>query len=446
MNKLGGKAIASGGFGCVFYPALRCKNEKERNKRNISKLMTNKHALSEFEHIEKFEKILSTVKNNQNYYMLHDFYLCEPAPLTSEDMVNYTKECKHLKKKSITHETVNDSLNKLTSLNMPNGGIDVDMFVNKNFTASKMVMLNNSLIELLVNGIVPMNNLNVYHCDVKDTNILVSVENGKCMTRIIDWGLSVHHTHSGMVSLNLYKRPFQFNVPFSVILFNNDLFDKYTDFLELNPNPPFYLIREFVINYIFYWNDERGLGHLKSINRRMEYFTIHNMKDIHSKKVQKLLIEYEFTYYYMVEYISKVLDKYTKNGELDLQHYFNTLFLKTIDIWGFITIYFAIYDMLYDKLYEDMQPLNKYEILLMEKIKYIVIHFLYDNPLTSIDINELTNELKGLNIYLEKIEPQSILYLNDTSTKTFTQNRGGRGRSKGKGRSRRRKTLKMKRH
>ena len=40
--KIGGKVIASGGYGCVFNPALRCKG-KNRVKNKISKLMTKKH-------------------------------------------------------------------------------------------------------------------------------------------------------------------------------------------------------------------------------------------------------------------------------------------------------------------------------------------------------------------------------------------------------------------
>ena len=36
---LGGEAIASGGYGCVFKPALRCKNSNHRPSGKISKLM-----------------------------------------------------------------------------------------------------------------------------------------------------------------------------------------------------------------------------------------------------------------------------------------------------------------------------------------------------------------------------------------------------------------------
>ena len=33
----GGKAIASGGYGCVFYPALRCKNKDRSHCDSSSK-------------------------------------------------------------------------------------------------------------------------------------------------------------------------------------------------------------------------------------------------------------------------------------------------------------------------------------------------------------------------------------------------------------------------
>ena len=47
MNKdniKGGEVIASGGFGCVFSPALKCKNKK-RTKNKITKLMIRKNAI-----------------------------------------------------------------------------------------------------------------------------------------------------------------------------------------------------------------------------------------------------------------------------------------------------------------------------------------------------------------------------------------------------------------
>ena len=45
INKtIGGNAIASGGYGCVFSPALQCDGSSKRQIGKISKLMTEKHA------------------------------------------------------------------------------------------------------------------------------------------------------------------------------------------------------------------------------------------------------------------------------------------------------------------------------------------------------------------------------------------------------------------
>ena len=64
-----------------------------------------------------------------------------------------------------------------------------------------------------------MNKLNVYHCDIKDANVLVQINETMLKTRLIDWGLSFLYNkkHNG-IPRKLYRRPFQFNVPFSSIL------------------------------------------------------------------------------------------------------------------------------------------------------------------------------------------------------------------------------------
>ena len=60
----GGKVIASGGFGCVFSPALKCKGAKiRRGKNRISKLLTKKHALEEYNEIQIIKKKLDKIPN-----------------------------------------------------------------------------------------------------------------------------------------------------------------------------------------------------------------------------------------------------------------------------------------------------------------------------------------------------------------------------------------------
>ena len=46
---------------------------------------------------------------------------------------------------------------------MKNAGVELDDYLYSNITMEKVYKLHMSLVELLKNGIVPMNKLNVYH-------------------------------------------------------------------------------------------------------------------------------------------------------------------------------------------------------------------------------------------------------------------------------------------
>jgi uncharacterized short protein YbdD (DUF466 family) len=131
----GGKVIASGGYGCIFKPGLKCI-DSERHPNQISKLMTVKHATEEYNQIEKFNQVLSSVPNYENYFLLQKFTLCKPDKLTKEDLQKYNKKCKALTKKNIKVKTINSSLDSLLSLNMPYGGIDINNLLNKHFSNS----------------------------------------------------------------------------------------------------------------------------------------------------------------------------------------------------------------------------------------------------------------------------------------------------------------------
>lgn len=423
-KQIGGKVIASGGFGCIFVPALKCDNTDITTNNQISKLMTVNHAKDEFKQIQKYNKILSVIPNYSNYFLLNNFQLCKPTKLTKHDLYGFQKKCKPLKKKGINIKNINQSLNEVLAINMPNGGIDVENFIEKYYTSSNIIRLNNSLIQLLVNGIVPMNKLSVYHCDIKDSNVLVKLTETNLETRLIDWGLSFVLDNKVVgIPRKLYRRPFQFNVPFSSILFNKDFIMLYNNFLELNIKPDFFQIREFVINYIFIWNDIRGPGHLSAINDIIKKLTIKELTAIKKNKIKEHFIEYDFTYYYIVEYLSKILEMYTNNGKLDLMTYFHNIFLKNIDIWGFTMIYIVFYE----HLYKQFDKLNHYQIEFISKIKYIIIHFLYECPINVIDVSSLANELTNLNTVIDKFNMNHILNkLKNVSTRNiggFIQNK-----------------------
>ena len=133
-------------------------------------------------------------------------------------------------KDNITFSNINKSLDKLLLVNIPDGGEAMDDFIYKHSTYQEIIEINKSLIDLFLHGIIPMNKLNVYHSDIKDSNILISRNNDDSLhAKLIDWGLTVIYNPKNQedVPENWNGRPFQFNVPFSIILFS-DNFEKHS--------------------------------------------------------------------------------------------------------------------------------------------------------------------------------------------------------------------------
>jgi hypothetical protein len=126
----GGKVIASGGFGCVFNPAIKCKGQK-RNETDITKLMKIKYAKSEYNGIQKYKEMLDRIPNYTDYFLVDGFSICQPDKLDDEDLQKFDKKCSALKKMKIKSSNINSSLDKLMSLNMPYGGIDVGDYIEK---------------------------------------------------------------------------------------------------------------------------------------------------------------------------------------------------------------------------------------------------------------------------------------------------------------------------
>jgi hypothetical protein len=390
----GGKVIGAGGFGCIFKPSLKCKNKEVRVKDNISKLMKNKHVHKEYNEVIKFNTLLKKIPNYSHYFLVDGFSICKPNTLSSKDLKNFNKKCSSLRKSNITEDNINKSenLDQLLALNMPYGGIDVGEFIDEQWhNSKKMVDLNNSLIKLLEHGIIPMNNVGVFHCDLKSSNILAREERGTLYTRLIDWGLSTNYSHDGSIPKVLINRPFQFNVPFSNILFTSMFTKMYKSFLEKHHDPDFYSLRTFVINYILEWIEERGPGHLKSMNSIFKSLFENELKNM-DETLKGQFIEYDYTFYFIFEYITKILVKFTKNKVFDSKAYLSEVFLKNIDLWGFVVSYIPIV--------EDIITANKIlspsQKEVLDKIRGLML-LLIDASDHPINEKELIEKLKLLN-------------------------------------------------
>lgn len=400
-NLKGGKVKGSGGYGCFFVPEIKCKNKTKKNKNYISKLMLSNKAKDEFKEITKYKKILETIPNYDSYFILEGVELCNPEKLTAEDLQDYETKCKALNKKKITKKNINKKLDSILAINMPYGGEDLDIFIKKTNSYSEYIKLNESLMNLLLNAIIPMNHKYIYHCDIKAGNILI---NNDYQTRIIDWGLSISYNNynpndSFPISRGHFNRPIQFNMPFSVIILNNEFkedYEKYlTASLKLKATIGYADIRAFVLKYFVYLNKEYKTGHIRYINKIMKMLFNENIETLY-KKIKDDIVTTEYTYYYIIEYISKIVYEYTdfENKKLDIQDYFKNVYLKTVDIWGFVFCYLPILTVFSNT---KRKNLENTDIKIYEKIKHLIIHYLYENPLEPIDSKEIIKELEELN-------------------------------------------------
>ena len=96
-NYIGGEIIASGGFGCIFKPQLKCYNTSKYDNNGISKLMTVKNAQQEMIEINNIDNITKNISNRDKYFLLKDIYKCIPKELTLNEKKNLNKKCNNLK-------------------------------------------------------------------------------------------------------------------------------------------------------------------------------------------------------------------------------------------------------------------------------------------------------------------------------------------------------------
>lgn len=400
-NRKGGKVLASGGFGCVFKPSLICEGEKQRKRGKVSKLMLKKYALAEYDEIKNIQKILSEIPDYTDYFLINDFSVCTPSILNKKDLHGYKKKCKAFKKDKITKGSLNDAREKLMILNMPDGGTPFDDYIYNNNYDITLSNLNKHFVDLLNEGILPMNRLNVYHSDVKESNILVQ-EKEDLYTRLIDWGLSVHYIpfkNEGFPN-NWRNRPLQFNVPFSVILFTDDFYTKYSKYIESGGKIEATSLKNFLLEYVKFWFKKRGPGHYKTVNDIM-FMLYSNDDDISNMSEQKkaLYIESEYTIVFILNYLIEILLHYTKfkpDGSLDLRVYLDNVFIKIIDVWGFLICYLPILEI----LFENYDKLNANEMDIFELIKSMYIRYLYNPRIEPINIDDLNKDLNKLTILL----------------------------------------------
>jgi serine/threonine protein kinase len=411
-TRLGGEALASGGFGCIFKPALKCKGSADRTK-GVSKMSIEQHGKQEMKEIEKIKANLRKIKNYQKYYLL-DVDMCNPDKLTPEDMKHFDKKCYALTRYNINEKNVNNRLDRLTILNMPDAGIDLkDWLVEKGtISRTKMFLLNDLVVNLIKSGVRPMNEAGVIHNDLKDRNIMID---SKMDARIIDWGLAGVVT-DGKIPIEIMNRPLQFNTPFSSMMLSEEFKMNYDVFLQRvkdgiilfnRMNVRNYVINEYLIKlarYYGYYDDNVILF-------KMIFSPGISDETFLSEVKKDNLIEYGYYLYYLSNYITDILMKYTTESMVfDMTDYFMEAYLFNSDIFGLMTIYYNFFEIKIENIDLDEETKKIY----LNRIRSILVEYIYSNGGEKIDINKLTNAIKELN--------EIINYDNKMSLKPIKRN------------------------
>ena len=407
----GGKAIDAGSYGCVFRPPLKCVDSTiPYNNKYVSKLMYKRDIGKEVIEMNKVKKIIEKIKDNENYFLVANTYTCNPDAIQGEDLDGFDQECELFTEEGITSQNVNDNLNQLAILNIPDGGLTIDTYIKKMVTMPKpemyvyFIKLNKSLIKLLLNGIIPINENKLNHFDVKGNNILIE-ENGE-KARLIDWGLAGENNGTTIPN-EIENRSIHFNMPYSDIFFNSFIklwlpeefkrIKAAANFGNKTSGQPEFIkiIAVNLLNKVL----SHSKGHFKSVIKHI----LHDIYKIYAIDNGYNTIDYNvLSYDTIIDYIQKVILNYAdENGNFKDTKYFYEVFTKNADVWGFL--------MCYTKAIEHGVDITTGTYILdkdiINSICRILIKFCFSSEFSikPIDIDELTKELESLNTIAEQL-------------------------------------------
>jgi len=401
-NLKGGSAIASGGYGCVFKPNLACSNEPvnanttepmngtmRSNTKYVSKLMFKKHATKEYNESQMFLDIIKRIENHNDYFIFPEAQ-CNPKHLSDADKVDFNRKCISFIPKNINNQTVNDEINKLSVLQLPDGGIDLQDYIeSKEIYKSEFYVINKILQNLLTHAIVPMNQANLYHMDLKASNVLY--DNTEKKIRLIDWGLSARLNDNGDLFNRIGGRPLHYNLPYSILLLNDDFLDYIENILYKHHNSytltvdfTYEAIERYYLNHL---SKQIGDGHLKYI-------------DYICKKISH---GYHPKHHDVFMYIAKIIVHYrTPRHTFDVRYF--DVFRHNVDLWGFVTLYMPFMDI-------DDKMVGNETKQVKQNVRKLYTDFLHHYVTERIPIEKLLSYLSGLNrtyYYIRDITPIGI--------------------------------------
>ena len=335
MPRKGGAAIASGGYGCVFSPPLPCEKGTISKMtsfkgKTVSKLMDQYDAKEEIDSVKSVYNALKTLPRVNDYF-LFPVEMCKPSYATESDLEGFSNKCrKFYNNARIAPNNRGNFPEAARIINMPHGGFELHNLLKEyRGSGSLAAYMFLSIADLIQNAIVPMNKRGVYHCDLKGENMMVD---GFGTIRIIDWGLGgvFKKNKSQKIPEFIKNRPFQFNLPFSGLIFNERLRTNrcYADKIYTLEGAPEWMIPELVKTYL---NDLKLQDQSHYAYVRDSIAPVLFTCDKHSRSNEILT-------YTVTDYLVEAFTSFTKENKgvyrFDQDKYCETVYLKNIDIWG----------------------------------------------------------------------------------------------------------------
>jgi tRNA A-37 threonylcarbamoyl transferase component Bud32 len=419
----GGASFVQGGFGCIFSPALKCKDthnnshyDNDKREKFVSKLIETKYAKREYDYVVRIKKKLQHLPNEiKKYLSIDDFTICDPAPFTKDDAKNIESVCDTIlsyvsdskTKGPITEENINNNLDKFKIINMPKLGESLHSYIKKTkLTIKELIFLNNIIIKFISVVIPSMNRAGVIHGDLKSANILFS--DNINVPVLIDWGLSYLVPEGENVPEDLFGLDMQYQHPFSTILFSKNVLQDYEDFLSNLKKQGKHIDKESLrifatAQYSNFKNDYNKIHkYLASV-----FIDAYKEDFLRMVKGSNMFIDDTITediyINYVINYIVDVLLEYTNHttNKLNLGKYFKHVYMHNVDIWGMISIYYELIKKPFDNY---KLSSNEYKIYI-QMLMNILVKNIFENGAKVIKVGKLVHDIKKVNLFLDTLNP-----------------------------------------
>ena len=425
MINYGGAPFVQGGFGCIFSPALRCKDSSGSNNSHydhdkkdkfVSKLIETKYAKREYDYVVRIKKKLQHLPDEiKKYLSIDDFTICDPDSLSKSDATNIEGVCDTIlsyvsdskTKEPVTAKNINDNLDKFKIINMPKLGKSLHTYIKDSKLHTKELIFLNNIIIKFVSVVIPsMNRAGVIHGDLKSANILFS--DNMNVPVLIDWGLSYIVPSDESVPEDLFGLDMQYQHPFSTILFSRNVLQDYEEFLANLKKQGKRFDKESLrifatAQYSNFKNDYNKIHkYLASV-----FIDAYKEDFLRMVKGNNMFIDDTITediyINYVVNYIVDILFEYTNahTNKLNLGKYFKHVYMQNVDIWGMMSIYYE----LIKKPFDNFKLSSKEYKIYIQMLMNLLVKNIFENGAKAVNIGKLVHDIKKVNLFLHKLNP-----------------------------------------